>query len=469
MWVRVPPPAPFKLLVSRFHLRKFNRCDKIEHCNRRGHVQLDRRNFLKTWLATSGLVAFDTRDSRAKRVDTAAVFPWESLRRLLQSRYPELRRHFVFEYYPWYSNDPYRHWQQWGRIPPADLAGTSMPLLGAYDSRAAAVLEQHARWIIESGIGVVNLSWWRPGSFSDSAVSLVMDVMHAHDIKVAFHLEPYGAERAEQLPTDVRYLLRKYGDKRRWDCFYLNRRANGIEAPVFKLFATTLPSHQTDCHGVLRALPDYADDDRWRWATDRVREEFADSFPNLLLLSDDVWNTTRVRAAGFDGIANYDPVLDTSRWLDLALEASRLKMLFSFNVNPGLDMIKRRMVEPGECYEPHAFVPTLADLDWALPHDRERAAKAADQRITETFEYNLWLQIHPWLGNVDAGFFLTYITSFNEWHEGTQFEPMRASADLTPPERAFGYHNPEDGAYRLRRLTELTGHLMKSHQRPPKR
>src|SRR5262245_47329969 len=36
----------------------------------------------------------------------------------LALRYPDLARHFVFEYYPWYASDPFRHWQQDGRQPP---------------------------------------------------------------------------------------------------------------------------------------------------------------------------------------------------------------------------------------------------------------------------------------------------------------------------------------------------------------
>ena len=256
---------------------------------------LARRDFLTACLTASGLATFGTRDNHAQRGSSDVSFPWESLKRFLRSRYPDLRRHFAFEYYPWYANDPFRHWQQWGHSPPVDLAGNNMPLLGAYDSHAVTVIEQHAHWIVESGVGVVNLSWWRPGSFSDSAVSLVMDIMHAHDIKVTFHLEPYGTDRAEHLLGDVQYLLREYGERRRSDCLYLNRRADGTEGPVFKLFATTVPSHQEDCHGALRALPDDVDDGRWRWATDRVREEFVASFPNLLLLSDDIWNTRLVR------------------------------------------------------------------------------------------------------------------------------------------------------------------------------
>ena len=60
---------------------------------------------------------------------------------------------------------------------------------------------------------------------------------------------------------------------------------------------------------------------------------------------------------------------------------------------------------------------------------------------------------------MDAGFFLVYITSFNEWHEGTQFEPMKDAAALTPEEWAVGYHNPRDGYYRLRQLGELLARL----------
>jgi hypothetical protein len=56
---------------------------------------------------------------------------------------------------------------------------------------------------------------------------------------------------------------------------------------------------------------------------------------------------------------------------------------------------------------------------------------------------------------VKAGFFLTYINSFNEWHEGHAFEPMKNRADLTSHERSIPYHNPDDGAYRLKTLGNL--------------
>ena len=59
----------------------------------------------------------------------------------LRRKYTDLRRHFVFEYYPWYATNPWRHWNHPDRQPPAGIATTSMPKLGPYDSRDLTVIE----------------------------------------------------------------------------------------------------------------------------------------------------------------------------------------------------------------------------------------------------------------------------------------------------------------------------------------
>ena len=70
------------------------------------------------------------------------------------------------------------------------------------------------------------------------------------------------------------------------------------------------------------------------------------------------------------------------------------------------------------------------------------------------------MQTDPTLESARRGFFLVYINSFNEWHEGHAFEPMMDAADLTTAERAIGYHNPEHGDYRLRALAALVRPLV---------
>ena len=96
---------------------------------------------------------------------------------------------------PGIRTDPWRHWDEAGRNPPIDIGSFAVPALGPYDSRDAKVIEQHARWIAEAGVGAVNISWWGQGSVEDRAVPLVMDVMRAHDIRVTFHIEPYTSSR----------------------------------------------------------------------------------------------------------------------------------------------------------------------------------------------------------------------------------------------------------------------------------
>jgi hypothetical protein len=67
------------------------------------------------------------------------------------------------------------------------------------------------------------------------------------------------------------------------------------------------------------------------------------------------------------------------------------------------------------------------------------------------------------------GFLLVYLTSFNEWHEGHQFEPMLDAADLSAEERRVGYHNPARGDGRFQTLKELLRGVQGRVEAPSKR
>jgi hypothetical protein len=47
------------------------------------------------------------------------------------------------------------------------------------------------------------------------------------------------------------------------------------------------------------------------------------------------------------------------------------------------------------------------------------------------------------------------MNSFNEWHEGHQFEPMTSDAAIPAAQALRHYHNAADGAYRLKMLSTL--------------
>jgi hypothetical protein len=386
----------------------------------------------------------------------------------LAERFPDLRRHFIFEYYPWYGGPPlYEHWDYLDRIPPLDLSTRYYPKLGPYDVRWTAVLEQHARWIADSGAGAIALSWWGRGSFMDLATPLIMDVMRDHDLKVTFALEPYADDRGRRFADDVLYLLREHGERRGFDAFLLPRNEDGGQGPVFKGFRCILPEGGEDCHGVFQRTSDYTPDALWREQTDRLRDALRGTFDHVTLLADSL-EFARTPASGFDGIGIYDNYIPPPDYRPLAESAARAGLLFSFNVNPGYDQIEPRAPLP-DCYAgPRPVAPDgVEPIDWTDLAERERAATASAARIAASLQATVEVQTDERLTNDRRGFFLVYINSFNEWHEGHAFEPMKDAAELTAEERAQGYRNPPRGGYRLEALQALLRPLLEIPRREP--
>jgi len=385
-------------------------------------------------------------------IGSSRLQAWQE--RTLRERFPDLPRHFIFEYYPWYGASPFRHWDQDGHVPPLDLASNYVPLLGAYDSGSTGVIERHAAWMKSAGAGAVNVSWWGKDSDTDRLVPTLMDVMAAHDLRVTFHLEPYGNRHAAAYASDIEYLIRTYGDRRRWDSLLLLRHEDGSIGPVFKSFRTILPSESTDCHGRTSPIADHTPDAEWRRQTDRVRQTFGRDFSRLTLLADSL-DVARTEASGFDGIAIYDNYVRPETWPGVAENCTARDLVFSFNVNPGFDGVVDLNPPPDGCYMPLPIEPGPQDYRWDRPADRERAAAESAARIAATFQTTVALQTDERFSNRKHGFFLVYLNSFNEWHEGHQFEPMQNGDALSDAQRARSYHNPADGGYRLKRLAAL--------------
>jgi hypothetical protein len=417
---------------------------------------LNRRRFLKASAAGAALALMPR-----------ALFgqgPGAQVRPLAQ-RFPNLRQHFIFEYYPWYGGPPdYVHWDYLGRRPPFDLGVTYVPRLGPYDVRSKAVLEQHARWIAESGVGSIALSWWGRDSFEHRAVPLIMDVMKDHGIKVTFAMEPYTDDRGRRFRDDVRFLVREFGEKRGYDNLLILRNEDGAEGPIFKGFRCILPRQSTDCQGRTSLIADYTADATWREQIDGLRNDLRHDFDHITLLADSL-ELTRPKPSGFDGIGIYDNFISPETYPLYAPAASRAGLLFSFHVNPGYDQLEPRPAPSDPCYAPRAFAPP-ATIDWSKASERERASVLSQQRITESFQQAVAVQEDPLLLNASRGFCAVYINSFNEWHEGHAFEPMRNAADLLPEERAFEYHNPANGSARLETLGRLMNNVLTARSRP---
>jgi len=171
----------------------------------------------------------------------------------------------------------------------------------------------------------------------------------------------------------------------------------------------------------------------WHRQTDTVRETLRRHFDSVWLLSDST-ATDPVLAAGFDGAAPYG-AFTPQEWPQLARAFSRNNLTFSPSIGTGFDAIVERSIAADSCYRPAAFVPP-ADIDWSSASDRERAARLALWQIEASMRTSLEVQTNTTLRNASTGFFIVYIATFNEWHEGTSFEPMKDHAALLPQEAA---------------------------------
>jgi hypothetical protein len=169
-------------------------------------------------------------------------------------------------------------------------------------------------------------------------------------------------------------------------------------------------------------------------------------FPHAWQLSDST-GADRVRAAGFDGGAPY-AAFSPEEWPGLGRGFSDAGLTFSPSIGTGFDAIVERNVPAGSCYQPPPFVPP-AEIDWSGAAGREEGARLALWQIEASMRAAINVQTDPALRNARTGFFIVYIATFNEWHEGTSFEPMKDHDALLPQEQPFGYHNPARGRYRL--------------------
>jgi glycoprotein endo-alpha-1,2-mannosidase len=304
-----------------------------------------------------------------------------------------------FFYYPWYGSPTvaggYRHWQQGGHTPPADIGSNYYPVNGAYDSGdLAGAVDKQLAWIQRSGVGVIVYSWWGQGSYEDGLAAGVLGEAARYGIKVAWHIEPYTGRTAASVVSDVNYIDSRYGSS---PAFF--RDPQHGNKPAFYVFDSL---NITD----------------WT-ALDQVT-------PGNIVLAQ---TTDTSKVAHFNGMYTYDAIAayTAGGWAGVGAYCQAHGMVWAPSVGPGY--IDDRAV-PGNT------TPTL---------DRDNGA---------TYDHEWTNAITPSTGGSPNW---VSITSFNEWHEGSQVEP----ASSNPP-AGFSYLTYQ-GAYGTSGTASQTAYLDRTH------
>lgn len=313
-------------------------------------------------------------------------------------------------YYPWYRNlDVDQRWDHWGEgefNPPLDIASDFFPQLGTYSNLDPAVVAQHFTWLRGAGVGVIISSWWGRRSIEEKAVPLLLEMGERYGIKVAFHLEPYSGRSVTALVSDVKYLYEHYGEHPAFFRTTAASRWSPDDRPkgLFFLWASRFPDSDTPA----------VEASYWREAMDAIH-----ALPDGGLVIADETVSAWIDDGHFDGLYSY-AVLQLNQG-DAYSWARSLppNAWYVPGINPGFSAVRIG-------YDSSTYVPRQGGTAY-----EERWQAALDTDVEPA---------------------LVAITSFNEWHEGTQIEPAAVRVENG---RGYTYEDydplPPDGYLNITR------------------
>lgn len=331
-------------------------------------------------------------------------------------------------YYAWYGNPKfdgqYRHWNHeylanWKKedhkmypngyhSPPNDIGSNYYPMLGCYSSRDPQLIDAHMQQINNAGIGVVVVSWVPP-NFTDSPNTILptlFDAAAKHNVKIAIHVEPYLERNPINLLDHLRAFLKAYG--KHPALYKIVKPVTQKKVPVIYIYDSYL-------------IPAIA----WRELLSNkgnlsVRGTNLDAiFLGLLV---DMQHRYHIKKSQFDGFYTYFATNSFTygstwkNWRSLSKFAMQNGLIFVPSVGPG-------------------YIDTQV-RPWNSINTRHR-------RHGQYYDV-------AWRSAINNNVNFVSLTSFNEWHEGTQIEP--AVPKIKP---GFSYLDYEpEGPYFYLNLTK---------------
>ncbi|XP_025067453.1 glycoprotein endo-alpha-1,2-mannosidase isoform X3 [Alligator sinensis] len=231
--------------------------------------------------------------------------------------------------------------------------------------------------------GVIALSWYPPGMAdengepTDDLVPIILDGAHKYNLKVTFHIEPYKDRDDRSMYNNVKYIIDKYGGH---PAFYRHKTSTGRTLPMFYVYDSyvTIPEIWANLLTVS--------------GSQSIRSTPYDGLFIALLVEEK--HKHEIHRSGFDGIYTYFATNGFSygsshhNWASLKSFCDSNNLMFVPSVGPG-------------------YVDTSI-----RPWNNHNTRNRVNGKYYET-AYNAALLVRPEIIS---------ITSFNEWHEGTQIE-----------------------------------------------
>lgn len=295
---------------------------------------------------------------------------------------------FAF-YYNWYGNTEFNgkevHWEH-GVIKNAGYTGNTddikgrdnlatnfYPELKNYSSTDPVAIAKHVKMMAKAKIDVIVVTWWGVNDFGSPALPVLFDEAAKHKMEVCFHIEPYGGRGAETLRANIADLTKQFGSHPAFyrmegkPCFFIY---DSYLTPAKEWARVCCPDGDLTIRGTKLDAKIIG-----LWVKDKEQDYFLES--------------------GLDGFYTYFAATGftygstPANWKGLQTWAAQNDKIFIPCVGPG-------------------YIDTrVRPWNTSTTRDRENG-----KYYTDMFQ-----------AAVESGTPYIGITSFNEWHEGTQIEP----------------------------------------------
>lgn len=313
-------------------------------------------------------------------------------------------------YYGWYGNPQFsERWVHWSNVDKGNKNignSTHYPKLEPYDSHNPEVVEQHCRWAKEAGIDALIVSWWHPNDFHDKGMPLILDTAQKFGLEVTVYLETVPNQKREDGLTYVDYLIQNYSEHPAW--LKLKNR------PVIFIYGRAI--NQIGLNG-------------WLWIINKVNQKYSEG---IVFIGDRISkNSARV----FDGIHTYNITGSTQGKSPEEIRQWAQNSFPQWITTAGKDRISCITIIPG--YD---------DSKLGRPEPRP----ITDRHNGETYRI-LWQE------TISANPDWILITSWNEWHEGSEIEPSVENGDResnTTVQFARRFKNLPPRSTKSRKFTE---------------
>jgi hypothetical protein len=298
-------------------------------------------------------------------------------------------------YYPWYKNDFHgRHYLREHLVP------RQWPVLGEYDDRVPEVIKQHGDWSRYAGIRIWAASWWGPGSREDTTLlNHILPDPGLGDIKVAILYETTGRTSNftdyARIAGDFDYLARHY--------FHHENYLKIDGRPVVVVYLTR----------VLSSLGSLAE------SVGHMRSGASSQGFDAFIIGDHVFGSPPENVGDMgllDAITEYD-VYGSIGASGYAGEAG--VSAYAARQNSW----KALATGAGVGYVP-SITPGFNDKgvrEGHAPVSRRLSPDMAPGSLFRTLLESALGRTDPSLGH------LLFVTSWNEWHEDTQIEPVQSA------------------------------------------